>query len=156
MAIGVALYSTNAHLIVRPFPRAKRVNRGKTDCFRHENTHPQTIWNYRAAAARGRVVADGNDGGADAVAGGLGPTASDFLCRGRHGLGATGDADRQLDVAAGPYLNPDAPDLKGRHLPGSRAWRASSGAFRPRSFWEARAAAYALPVRSRRGWSRRH
>lgn len=32
MAIGVALYSTSAHLIVRPFPRGKRVNRGKADC----------------------------------------------------------------------------------------------------------------------------
>ena len=29
MAIGVALYSTNAHLIVRPFRRAKRTFEGK-------------------------------------------------------------------------------------------------------------------------------
>ena len=30
------------------------------------------------------------------------PAAGDLLCRGRYGLGAAGDADRQLDVAAGP------------------------------------------------------
>src|ERR1700722_8513156 len=117
----------SADLIVRAFPRAKHAFETKRP-FRHENTHPQTAWNRRIAVVGGSVVADGNDGGADAVAGELRPAASDFLRRGRPRLGTAGDADRKLDVAAGS----DLISSRKRRRPGSRAWRASSAAFRPR------------------------
>ena len=68
--------------------------------FRHDHPHPQIPWSHRASGAGGRVGADDDGGGADAVACELRLAAGDLLCRRRHGLGAAGDADRELDVAA--------------------------------------------------------
>src|SRR5260370_13424701 len=73
--------------------------------FRHDHTHPQIHRNHRLVVAGGGVVVDGNDGGADAVAREFRTVAGNLLCRGRHWMGAAGDADHQLDGAA-RRLNP--------------------------------------------------
>src|SRR5437764_12544371 len=67
----------------------------------HDDTHAQIPWNHRSSRAGGRVVIDGNDAGADALAREIRTVASDLLRGGRHRLGATGDADHQLDAPAG-------------------------------------------------------
>src|SRR5258707_9566740 len=89
-----------------PPPPARKARKLKRAAhFRHDNTHPQIPWNHRLAGAGGSVVVDGNDGGADAVAREFRTVAGNLLCRGRHWMGAAGDADHQLDGAA-RRLNP--------------------------------------------------
>src|SRR5712675_1443667 len=87
-----------------PLP-ARKVRKLKR-AARHDNTHPQILWNHRLARAGGGVV-DGDDGGADAVACEFRAVAGNLLRRGRHWMGVAGDADHQLDGAAG-YVS-DAP-----------------------------------------------
>src|SRR5258707_8082015 len=85
-----------------PPPPARKARKLKRAAhFRHDNTHPQILWNHRLARAGGGVVVDGNDGSADAVASQFRAVASHLLRRGRHWMGAAGDADRQLDGAPG-------------------------------------------------------
>src|ERR1700737_588663 len=69
--------------------------------FRHDHTHPQIHRNHRLVVAGGGVVIDGNDGGADPVARELRVAAGNLLCRGWYWMGVAGDADHQLDGAAG-------------------------------------------------------
>src|SRR5260370_41794995 len=75
--------------------------------FRHDNTHPQILWNHRLARAGGGVVVDGNDGGADGLACEFRAVAGNLLRCGRDWMGVAGDADHQLDGTAG-YVS-DAP-----------------------------------------------
>src|SRR5258705_2340264 len=85
-----------------PPPPARKARKLKRAAhFRHDATHPQILWNHRLARAGGGVVADGNDGGADALACEFRAFAGNLLRRGRHRMGAAGDADNQLDGAAG-------------------------------------------------------
>jgi hypothetical protein len=69
--------------------------------FRHADPRPKIAWNHCLAGAGGDLVVDRDGRGANAVAGGFRAVASDILCGGRIGLGAAGDADRELDGAAG-------------------------------------------------------
>src|SRR6266403_739944 len=84
-----------------PAPARKPRKLKRTAHFRHDNTHPQILWNHRLARAGDSVVVDGDDGGADAVACEFRAVAGNLLRRGRHWMGAAGDADHQLDGAAG-------------------------------------------------------
>src|SRR5260370_28995342 len=93
-----------------PPPPARKARKLKRAAhFRHDDTHPQILWNHRLARAGGGVVVDGNDGGADAVASRFRAVAGHLLRRGRHWMGAAGDADRQLDGAPGGVR--DAPPV---------------------------------------------
>src|SRR2546423_12003564 len=83
-----------------PLPARKPRKHSRPHISAHDDTHPQISWNHRSSRAGGRVVIDGNDAGADALARRIRAVASDLLCGGRHRLGATGDADHQLDGAA--------------------------------------------------------
>jgi len=84
-----------------PLPGRKPRKHNRPHISAHDDTHPQIPWNHRSSRAGSRVVIDGNDGGADALARQIRSVASDLLRGGRHRLGATGDADHQLDGAAG-------------------------------------------------------
>src|SRR5260370_20717949 len=91
-----------------PPPPARKARKLKLAAhFRHDNTHPQILWNHRLARAGGGVVVDGNDGGADAVACEFRAVAGNLLRCGRHWMGLTGDSDHQLEGPAG-YVS-DAP-----------------------------------------------
>ena len=84
-----------------PLPARKPRTGNRLHISRDDHTHSKIHRNHRPARARGGVVADGNDGGADAVASRFRPVAGHLLCRGRHRMGPAGDADHQLDGAAG-------------------------------------------------------
>src|SRR5258707_14606342 len=116
-----------------PPPPARKARKLKRAAhFRHDNTHPQIPWNHRLARAGGGVVVDGNDGGADAMACEFRAVAGDLLYRGRHWMGAAGDADHQLDGATG-CLN-DAPRVLctgGEGAPGGNTPTAPRARSRP-------------------------
>src|SRR6476661_2138389 len=84
-----------------PLPARKARSLKRAAHFRYDNTHPQILWNHRLARAGGGVVVDGNDRGAGAVACEFRAVAGNLLRRGRHWMGAAGDAYHQLDGAAG-------------------------------------------------------
>ena len=120
-------------LIVRPSPRARRAILHELHISRHDHTHPQVPRNHRSSGAGGGVVADGNGGGADALARGLRAGAGHLLCRGRHRLGAAGDADHRW--MARPEARRSRSRCCGRYRrkvpPTDRAWRAAIAVVRP-------------------------
>src|SRR5262245_48550604 len=81
-------------------PRRKLSQIKRIAHFRHDDPHPKILWRHRAGPAGRGVVAARHGHGADACYRGFRRVAGGLLCGGRTGLGAAGDADRQLDAKA--------------------------------------------------------
>src|SRR5258705_575463 len=94
-----------------PPPPARKARKLKRAAhFRHDNTHPQILWNHRLARAGGGVVVDGTDGGADAVACEFRAVAGDLLRCGREWMRVAVRADHQPGRTA-RYLSDAPPQL---------------------------------------------
>src|SRR5260370_13598501 len=105
-----------------PPPPARKARKLKRAAhFRHDNTHPQILWNHRLARAGGGVVVDGNDGGADAVACEFRAFAGNLLRCGRNWMGDDADDVTKLAGPAGRVIIQPTVSCTGRNMAHDRS-----------------------------------